>query len=205
METQFQPPPQENGAQPPIFGLCQLWPKGLMDQNSTWHAGRPRPRPHCVRLSPAPSQKKGAQPHQFSAHVYCARRSPISATAEHLFKLWPYFFINCCSLQNNICLPSDDGDEKSTVPRNCVLPEAETKRRESRGIWSLAEMAAGASSHASTATTTTLLSNSYCQFRPYLSNSAPHQLTPASGDVIRSLPVIFAPEAHSTASVSSSS
>ena len=26
-----------------------LWPNGLMDQDEAWHAGRPRPWPHCVR------------------------------------------------------------------------------------------------------------------------------------------------------------
>jgi len=26
-----------------------LWPNGWMDEDETWHAGRPRPRPHCVR------------------------------------------------------------------------------------------------------------------------------------------------------------
>jgi len=25
-----------------------LWPNGLMDEDATWYAGRPRPRPHCV-------------------------------------------------------------------------------------------------------------------------------------------------------------
>jgi len=32
--------------------------------------GRPRSRPHCVRWGPSLPQK-GAQPSQFSAHVYC--------------------------------------------------------------------------------------------------------------------------------------
>jgi len=26
-----------------------LWPNGLTDQHETWHVGRPRPWPRCVR------------------------------------------------------------------------------------------------------------------------------------------------------------
>jgi len=102
-------PPQKRVHSPTIFGPCLLWPNGWIDQDTTWYAGRPRPRPHCVRWSPAPPPKKGHSP-QFSAHVYCgqghivlhgdpasaqpapnfrpmsimAKRSPISAAAEHL-------------------------------------------------------------------------------------------------------------------------
>jgi len=44
-----------------------------MDQDETWHAGRPRPWPHCVRWGPrSPSQKGGGAP-KFSAHVYCVK------------------------------------------------------------------------------------------------------------------------------------
>jgi len=43
-----------------------------MDQDGTWHGGRPQPRQLCVRLGPSPHPEKGggALP-QFSAHVYC--------------------------------------------------------------------------------------------------------------------------------------
>jgi len=36
----------KKGAEPPpqIFGPCLLWPNGWMDQDGTWHGGRPRPR-----------------------------------------------------------------------------------------------------------------------------------------------------------------
>ena len=40
-----------------LGALCQ---NGWMDQDETWHGGRPRPRPHCVRRERAPPQK-GAQ------------------------------------------------------------------------------------------------------------------------------------------------
>jgi len=39
-----------------------LWPNGWMAQDETWHAGRPRAWPHCVRWGPAPLPKKGTQP-----------------------------------------------------------------------------------------------------------------------------------------------
>jgi len=65
------PAPPKKGAQPPIFGPCLLRSNGWMDQDATWYGGRPRPRPHCVRLGPgSPSQKGHSRPH-FSAHVYC--------------------------------------------------------------------------------------------------------------------------------------
>jgi len=37
---------------PSCLSVCNvrvLWPNGWTDQDETWHAGRPRPRPHCVR------------------------------------------------------------------------------------------------------------------------------------------------------------
>jgi len=50
-----------------------LWPNGWLDQDETWHAGRPRPWPHCVRWRPScPSSKRGPSP-QFSAHVCCGQ------------------------------------------------------------------------------------------------------------------------------------
>jgi len=57
------PPPQKGGGAPlPIFGgPCLLWPNAWMDQDATWHEGRPQPRRLCVRWgpSPHPSQKGG--------------------------------------------------------------------------------------------------------------------------------------------------
>ena len=38
------PPPQKGGGAPsPIFGPCQLWSNGWMDQDGTWHGGWRRP------------------------------------------------------------------------------------------------------------------------------------------------------------------
>jgi len=47
-----------------------LWPNGWMDQDQTWHAGRPRPWPHCVRWGPTPSPN-GHSLLQFLAHICC--------------------------------------------------------------------------------------------------------------------------------------
>jgi len=51
-----------------VCAVCDvgvLWPNGWMDQDETWHGGRPRPRPQCVRWRPS------FHHHQFSAHVRC--------------------------------------------------------------------------------------------------------------------------------------
>jgi len=37
---------------PVCLSVCNVgvfWPNGWMDRDDTWHGGRPRPRPHCVR------------------------------------------------------------------------------------------------------------------------------------------------------------
>jgi len=49
-------PSRTKGAQqpqPPLFGICLLWPNGWMDQDATWYGGMPRTRPHCVRWGPS--------------------------------------------------------------------------------------------------------------------------------------------------------
>jgi len=44
-----------------LSNVVVLWPNGLTDQDETWHAGRPRPCPHCVRRGPSSPSPKGAQ------------------------------------------------------------------------------------------------------------------------------------------------
>ena len=48
-----------------IFGGYLLLPNGWMDQDSTWHGCRPRPRPHCARWGPS-SPQNGAVPPIFA-------------------------------------------------------------------------------------------------------------------------------------------
>jgi len=50
-----------------------LWPNGWTDQDETWHAGRPRPWPHCVRWDAAPPPPKEGGAPKFSANVYCGQ------------------------------------------------------------------------------------------------------------------------------------
>ena len=58
----------------PVCDVGVLWPNGWRDQDGTWHAGRPRPWPHCVRWRPrSPFQKGGRAPLQFSAHICCGQ------------------------------------------------------------------------------------------------------------------------------------
>jgi len=54
-----------------VLSVCDvgaLWPNGWTDQDRTWHAERPRPRPHCLRWGPITPSLKG---HilQFLAHI----------------------------------------------------------------------------------------------------------------------------------------
>ena len=59
-------------AQPPIFGPCLLWPNGWMHQDTTWYAGRLRPRRHCVRWGPSWfPPKRGTTPPIFARCVLC--------------------------------------------------------------------------------------------------------------------------------------
>ena len=70
----------------PVCDVGVLWPNGWMDQDETWHWGRPRPRPHSVRWGPSPPSK-GAQCHSspsFQPMSIVAKRSSITAAAEHL-------------------------------------------------------------------------------------------------------------------------
>jgi len=62
-----------SGAPSPIFGPCLLWPNGWMDQDGTWHGGRPWSSPHCARWEPSTLPQKGRSPTEFSAHVYCGQ------------------------------------------------------------------------------------------------------------------------------------
>jgi len=35
----------------PVLSVCEVgvtWPNGWMDQDDSWHAGRPRPWPHLI-------------------------------------------------------------------------------------------------------------------------------------------------------------
>ena len=57
----------------PVCNVGVLWPNGWTDQDETWHAGRPRPWPHCVGWGYRSPSPKGAQRPQFSAHICCGQ------------------------------------------------------------------------------------------------------------------------------------
>jgi len=49
-----------------VLSVCNvraLRPNGWTDQDETWHAGRPRPWPYCVRWGPNSPSPKGHSPH----------------------------------------------------------------------------------------------------------------------------------------------
>jgi len=81
-----QAPPQKGAQEPPIFGPCLLWPNGWMD-GSRWHlvGGRPQPWSRCARWGSMQLllSHRGTAPN-FRCPSIVAKRSPISATAEHL-------------------------------------------------------------------------------------------------------------------------
>jgi len=45
----------------PVCDVVVLWPNGWMDQDETWHGGRTRPRPQCVRWESS-SPQRGTAP-----------------------------------------------------------------------------------------------------------------------------------------------
>jgi len=53
----------------PVCDVGVLWPKGRTDQDETWRAGRPRPRPHCVTWGPSSPSPKGVQPPIFGPYL----------------------------------------------------------------------------------------------------------------------------------------
>jgi len=58
----------------PVCNVGVLWPNGWMDQDETWHTGRPRPQPHCVGWGPSSRLPQRAQHRpQFSAYVCCGQ------------------------------------------------------------------------------------------------------------------------------------
>jgi len=71
-----------------------LWPNGWTDQDETWHAGKPRPWPHCVRWGPSSPSPKGAHPTQFSAHICCGQMAAwINMSLGKELGLGPGYFV----------------------------------------------------------------------------------------------------------------
>jgi len=56
------PPPQKGDRAPKFSAHVYCGRTAGMDQDGTWHGGRPRPRRLCVRWRPSPLPQKGAEP-----------------------------------------------------------------------------------------------------------------------------------------------
>jgi len=64
---------------PVCLSVCDvgvLWSNSWMVQDETWHGGRPRPQPHCVRWGPSSPSPKEHSPHFL----------PISVVAKLLYR-----------------------------------------------------------------------------------------------------------------------
>ena len=53
----------------PVCDVRALWPNRWTYQDETWHAGRPRPWPHCVRCGSSSPTPKRAQPPIFGPYL----------------------------------------------------------------------------------------------------------------------------------------
>ena len=65
METSV-PLPKRGRSPQKTIGPCLLWPNGWMDQDGTWHGGRPQPRRLRVRWGRSPRKVGGAPSPIFS-------------------------------------------------------------------------------------------------------------------------------------------
>ena len=86
------PSPKGARTAPQFFVQCPLWPNDRMDEDATCYGSRPRPRPHCIRRGPSSARQAHSSPPSFRSisivgHLW--QRSPISATAELLYKRSP--------------------------------------------------------------------------------------------------------------------
>jgi len=66
-----------------------LWPNGWMDQDETWHGGRPRPWPHGVGWGSSSSSPKGAQPPIFSPCLLWPNGSIGQDATSYKGRPWP--------------------------------------------------------------------------------------------------------------------
>jgi len=142
MGTQL--PLPKKGTEIPIFGPCLLWPNGCMDQDATWHGGRPRPGPHCARWGPSSPPQKGPQAPNFRPifgllcpngcmdqdatwhegrprpRPHCARWGPMSPPPKEHSR-HPQFLVHicCCQMARWIKMPL--GRKLSLDPSDIVL------------------------------------------------------------------------------------
>jgi len=71
----------------PVLSVCDvriLWQNDQMDQNETWHGGRPRPWQYCVKWRPSSHCPKGAQSPNFRSMSIVAKQ--LDASGYHLVR-----------------------------------------------------------------------------------------------------------------------
>jgi len=54
----------------PLCNVGVLWPNAWMDQNETWHAGRPRPWSHTIRWRPSSPSRRVTQATTFGPYLF---------------------------------------------------------------------------------------------------------------------------------------
>jgi len=85
-----------------VCNVGVLWRNGWMDQDEIWYGDRPQSRPHYVRWGSSSPHQKEAQLHNFRLMSIVAKRSPISATAELLYR--PCTVLTCVCLCVCVCV-----------------------------------------------------------------------------------------------------
>ena len=85
--------PSPNGGGAPNFRPISVVAKWLDGSRCHLVGGKPEPKRHCVRWGTSCTHKRGTVPN-FRPMSIAAKRSPISATAEHLFFL-SYMTVIC--------------------------------------------------------------------------------------------------------------
>jgi len=68
------PPPPKGHSPYLIFGPCLLRPNGCMDEDGTWHGGRPWSSPYCAMWEHGSPPKKGSEPPNFGSIFIVAKR-----------------------------------------------------------------------------------------------------------------------------------
>jgi len=85
-----------------VLSVCDVgvfWPNGWTDQDETWKAGRPWPRPHCVKWDPAPppppKKKRASTAPYFGPRLLCQTAGciwiPLGTSRRHC----PHLFGPC--------------------------------------------------------------------------------------------------------------
>jgi len=95
------PSPKRGRSPSPIFDKFLLCPNGWMDQDGTWHGGRPQPSGLCVRWGPGPSQKRGRSPLPNFRHMSVVAKW-LDESRWHLAWRWDLVQSTLCCMGNQL-------------------------------------------------------------------------------------------------------